>query len=46
MVNGGVQIVKGPVTLAKLSWLCWTQQGTSAVEQRRSIVMELVKKPE
>ena len=41
MVNGGVQIVKGPVTLAKLSWLFWTQQGTSAVEQRRSIIMDM-----
>ena len=46
MVGGGVQIVKGPVTLAKFLWLFRTQQGTSAVEQRRSIIMELVKKPE
>ena len=46
VVDGGVQIVKGPVTLAKFLWLFRTQQGTSAVEQRRSIIMELVKKPE
>lgn len=45
MVDGGVQVVKGPVTLAKLLRLFWTQLETSAVEQRRSIVMELAKKP-
>lgn len=43
MVNGGVQIVKGPVTLANCHG-CVGHSRDSAVEQRRSIIMELGQK--